>query len=555
MSVATWKTELALKFTSLTSAQNVSLLDAVNDSETHWNTNHRIAWLVGIGVLAYTFVVLNEFIFGVKAPKVGRRSFWEPRWLVGLRFARNSAPMVLEGYHKFKGHMFKVMRNDSDILVLPPKYVEELRDMPEDKISATDANIKNMVGRYTVGNISVIRDSDLHRRALQQKLTPALGTLIPPVKEELVFALKAEVNPCKDWTPTHVTPLIINVVARVSARIFVGPDLCRNAEWLYTSIHYTRNIGITRNLLRVLPPVVRPVVARLLPSYWRIYSNLAAGKRLLGPIIEERRRAASNDPAWQRPNDFLQWLIDGARPEEGSVADLVHRQLLVSLGSIHTTSMMCTHFFLDLCAHPEYLKPLRDEMVAVLREDGGFKKTTLNKLRKLDSFLRESQRMNPPFTLSFQRVVRRAITLKDGTCIPAGTHLAMPSAAMAHDEALLPDGGDPEAFDAFRYERLRQDPSKPENINRFQFATTDSSTLHFGHGKYACPGRFFASNEIKVILCHLLLRYDFKFPEGQRRPANWSYEEAFYPDPTVPILMRERAAGELAPDIAALVGA
>lgn len=100
MSVATWKTELALKFTSLTSAQNVSLLDAVNDSETHWNTNHRIAWLVGIGVLAYTFVVLNEFIFGVKAPKVGRRSFWEPRWLVGLRFARNSAPMVLEGYHK-----------------------------------------------------------------------------------------------------------------------------------------------------------------------------------------------------------------------------------------------------------------------------------------------------------------------------------------------------------------------------------------------------------------------------------------------------------------------
>jgi cytochrome P450 len=298
--------------------------------------------------------------------------------------------------------MFKVMRNDSDILVLPPKYVDELRDMPDDKVSATDANIKNMVGRYTIGNISVIRDSDLHRRTLQQKLTPALGTLIPPVKDELVFALKAEVKDCKDWTPTHVTPLIINIVARVSARIFVGPELCRNAEWLYTSIHYTRNIGITRNLLRVLPPVVRPVVARLLPSYWRIYSNLSAGRRLLGPIILGRRRKAANDPKSEKPNDFLQWLIDGAKPEEGAVNDLVHRQLLVSLGSIHTTSMMCTHFFFDLCAHPEYLEPLREEMSSVLREDCGFKKTTLNRLRKLDSFLRESQRMNPPFTCKFE---------------------------------------------------------------------------------------------------------------------------------------------------------
>ncbi|EXL39546.1 hypothetical protein FOCG_17858 [Fusarium oxysporum f. sp. radicis-lycopersici 26381] len=284
-------------------------------------------------------MVLNALIFDIKAPKVGYRRFWEPRWLVGLRFARNSAPMVSEGYHKYKGRMFKVLRNDSDILVLPPKYVNELRDMSEDKISSTDANLRNMVGRYTLGNVSVIRDSDLHRRALQQKLTPSLGNLIPPVKEELVFALKTEVKDCKDWTPTHITPLIVNIVARISARIFVGPDLCRNAEWLYISVNFTKNLGITRNILRVLPTIVRPVVARLLPSYWRIYSNLAAGRRLLGPVIQERRRAAASDgPAWEKPNDFLQWMIDGARPEESSVADLVHRQLL-NIWSLYATRL------------------------------------------------------------------------------------------------------------------------------------------------------------------------------------------------------------------------
>lgn len=142
--------------------------------------------------------------------------------------------------------------------------------------------------------------------------------------------------------------------------------------------------------------------------------------------------------------------------------------------------------------------------------------------------------------------------MKDGLRFPAGTHIAIASDAIGHDPACLSGGGDPETFDPFRYSRLREDPSKPETINRYQFATTDTSNLHFGHGIYACPGRFFASNEIKLILCHLLLRYEFCFPEGQRRPVNLCYEEAQYPDPTADLMMRKREIPEA--DIAAMLG-
>lgn len=38
--------------------------------------------------------------------------------------------------------MFKIARNDSDILVIPNKYVEELRSMPDAQISAIQAHIK-----------------------------------------------------------------------------------------------------------------------------------------------------------------------------------------------------------------------------------------------------------------------------------------------------------------------------------------------------------------------------------------------------------------------------
>jgi len=292
--------------------------------------------------------------------------------------------------------MFKIRRNDSDILIISHKHVNELRDMPENDLSPMEAHLKNIVAPYTVGNIKLLRNSDLHRRTIQQKLTPSLGTLIPPIKDELDYALQVVMPPCDNWTPVHINEIIVKIVARVSARIFVGPDLCRNQEWLDTSIQFTKNVGMTRNMVRILPTLLRPILAPTMKSYWGISSNLKTAQRLLVPIIKERRANVLKDPDYKKPNDFLQWMIDDARPDEGHHNDLAHRQLMIGLAAIQTTSMQGSHFIYDLCAYPQYAPVLREEIVSVLREDGGWKKTTLNKLRKMDSFIKESQRLNPP---------------------------------------------------------------------------------------------------------------------------------------------------------------
>ncbi len=58
---------------------------------------------------------------------------------------------------------------------------------------------------------------------------------------------------------------------------------------------------------------------------------------------------------------------------------------------------------LDLAARPEYIAELREEIEAVLAEDGEeldengqpfIRKSSFAKMRKLDSFIRESQRFN-----------------------------------------------------------------------------------------------------------------------------------------------------------------
>jgi cytochrome P450 len=93
------------------------------------------------------------------------------------------------------------------------------------------------------------------------------------------------------------------------------------------------------------------------------------------------------------------------------------------------------------------------------------------------------------------------ITLPDGTVIPQGATLMIED-----DGPYNPDFyGNPGNFDAARYLKMQLQPGAE---NRHQFVTTSEDNMGFGHGKHACPGRFFASNEIEIFFTFFLLRHD-----------------------------------------------
>jgi ent-kaurene oxidase len=133
------------------------------------------------------------------------------------------------------------------------------------------------------------------------------------------------------------------------------------------------------------------------PSSWITHIYLRRAEKLLIPIIEERiKEQTSPSEGHEKPLDLLQYMIEGAESDGRQPERLAHLQLMVNLAGIHTTSMAITHAIHDLCAHEEYIKVLRDEIEEVLQEDGGWQRDTHNKLRKFDSFLKESQRFAPP---------------------------------------------------------------------------------------------------------------------------------------------------------------
>jgi len=127
-----------------------------------------------------------------------------------------------------------------------------------------------------------------------------------------------------------------------------------------------------------------------------------------------------------------------------------------------------------------------------------------------------------------------AITLHDGVTLPVGAHIEMAIVPIQRDSTENPDN-----FDGLRYYHKRLDPGE---AHKWQFATTNAQILHFGHGKQGCPGRFMASNVIKMVLGLVLLNYDLKFPEGQGRPRSLPAFEYSFPNPKGRVLLRERRA-------------
>ena len=109
----------------------------------------------------------------------------------------------------------------------------------------------------------------------------------------------------------------------------------------------------------------------------------------------------------------------------------------------------------------------------------------------------------------------KPISLSDGTQLPAGTRILAPLAGISSDERYFPE---PEKFDALRFYKMRQESD--EASNRWQFTSLNDASINFGAGKHACPGRFFASNKIKLVLAHFLINYDIRLKKGEKRPKS-----------------------------------
>ncbi|KAI4095181.1 MAG: hypothetical protein LQ339_007341 [Xanthoria mediterranea] len=201
--------------------------------------------------------------------------------------------------------------------------------------------------------------------------------------------------------------------------------------------------------------------------------------------------------------------------------------------------MATVQVLFNLCAMPDYVSALRLEAQAALENGGGvWNMESLKNLQKLDSFFKESQRVNPSTFLGFDRKVMSNIKLSDGTVIDAGETIAMPSGPMSQDHSYYTD---PSKFDGYRFCHVTAEGQGQSPELEKEYTEIEPGNLSWGHGRFSCPGRWYASTVMKLLLATLILEYDFKFPDGQsRRPANYVMDVHVLPDMKQQVLFKKR---------------
>jgi cytochrome P450 len=107
----------------------------------------------------------------------------------------------------------------------------------------------------------------------------------------------------------------------------------------------------------------------------------------------------------------------------------------------------------------------------------------------------------------------------------------------------------PDQFHPFRFYDLRAAAESSElgaekgfgSASNLQLTSTSVTSLPWGYGKAACPGRFFASAHMKLWVAMLIQRYDFQFSKGiKRRPENIFVDERTWPSMDVELEFRKR---------------
>ncbi|RAH47815.1 cytochrome P450 monooxygenase ftmG [Aspergillus brunneoviolaceus CBS 621.78] len=471
---------------------------------------------IAFSQLLYPSIGLASLLFFLRAilafsgePKPVNWHAWDPfQRKAKQEFYSNARGLIAKGLEKGRS-VFRLATNMGTYLILSDRYAEEIRN--DERFSAYDALVDVIL--LELPGFETAFQGSLHNHVSPiaiQALNKELVHLTRPLSEEASECLRTQWTETSDWQTVSIRETVLALVAQMTTRALIGPELSRNPDWLEIAISFTTNRAIAVAAIQAWPRFLQPLAHWFLGPCQTVRRQIQRARGMLLPVLREKAgRTNDDDPSASTTahRDFstLTFIDQFAR---GARYDATLAQLRLIAVSVLTTADLVEKVVARLVEHPELIPPLREEAISVLTASPqGIHRSSLLKLTLMESVMKESQRLEPATLISMFRVAKETVTLQDGTPIPKGTHLAFAN-DLRLDATLYPE---PEVFDGHRFERMRGDP---RTAGLTPFTKTRMSHLAFGHGRHACPGRFLSCDEAKLILCHMLLKYEIRAPEG-----------------------------------------
>jgi hypothetical protein len=228
-------------------------------------------------------------------------------------------------------------------IILPARYANDLKDIPEAVASFEKSLYREFAGAYTgigVHHSTMTRNlQDLNRQGHQ-------------VVELLVDETKLACAEMPPVGPAGFT--VLQLIAQINGRVFVGLPLSRDPAWIGMNIGFLFDSFGAAARLTSWPWWCRPFVAPLTKETRNLRKHRAEAARMLKPFIEQRikeheRGVVKNEE--EKPVDMVQWTLENHGLKASTAEQHMEIQLaLLSVSLLGTTILVSNFSFYQVLA-------------------------------------------------------------------------------------------------------------------------------------------------------------------------------------------------------------
>ncbi len=317
------------------------------------------------------------------------------------RYIRDLKSLLESGYRKYSKHgkTFKVKIPVGGYsvkyrVVLPKDHLEEMKHLSNNVFSWALASAVIFAQDYTGGPPRGPWSGKALRVGIHQNLGDVTKKLDQQIDE--YFSTHLPQNPS---VPGQINfmDFFVPAIANVTNSLLVEERLSSNPEWIRQTCDFAVNRYKSADDVRAYPPYIATLVAPLIPSVRKLRESRRYVKEQMAPLYEDLKRrqllgTLSKDKCRKGAFGF-EWLWGGA-PDDVTLDDFSDTMMRTLIASIHTTAKTVSVALIDLLSQPQYVHELRQEVLEAMRLDGSI---DIDRLFKMDCFLKESQRLTPVF--------------------------------------------------------------------------------------------------------------------------------------------------------------
>ena len=415
-------------------------------------------------------------------------------------------PLALFGrrWEKYGEVSWLTMAGQRWITVLGPDACQQVLQN-KDKAFVNSDGWSLLIGPFFHGGLMLL-DSDehlRHRRIMQQaftrdRLTKSVDSLNPVVSAGL-----------DAWTAADgflVYPALKSLTLDIATSIFMGgAEGSTEAEIAEINASFVACVQAATSIVRYRLPGTR----------WK---RGLEGRKVLDAFFRRylpARRASATD-------DLFSVLchIESDTGQRFTDDEVVDHMIFLLMAAHDTSTITLSTMMQYLGQHPEWQRKCRAESIELDTDSPTL--TQLDDLHSLDLVMKECLRLVSPTPVVARRAVKD--TEVQGKFVPAGTYASVAPHFTHHMAEYWPN---PEAFDPGRFDADRCE----DKVHRYAWEP-------FGGGVHKCIGMFFAGAEIKTIMHHLLLRYDWDVDADYVAPLNFT--SLPFPEDGQPVNLRLR---------------